>query len=165
MKGTINGPIWRRGFLRVSWGAFSSWLASRYLGTARCSYLARVGPVDTATLRHRYMSEKSFVISRQLLNTLDLSRSHIIRHCKATTVGGCSVHENIDMKCLAAMGVLDAWLKCDFGSKSNFSTTMDSAYLLTYASNACSSCQPRRPIIQGENDHRLINIYRFQRRS
>ena len=43
-------------FLRFFLGAFSSWLASRYLGTARCSYLARVRPVDTATLRLRVSS-------------------------------------------------------------------------------------------------------------
>ena len=30
------------------WGVFSSWLASRDLGTTRSSYLAWVGPVDTA---------------------------------------------------------------------------------------------------------------------
>ena len=30
---------------RWAWGMFSSWLASRDLGTERCSYLARVGPV------------------------------------------------------------------------------------------------------------------------
>ena len=28
------------------WGVFSSWLASRDLGTARSSYLVRVGPMD-----------------------------------------------------------------------------------------------------------------------